>query len=315
MDMLPVLSQMGILFLTAALGFLGAKTGVMDEKSNGVLSKIVLNLTLPCTVLYSALSSDRTLSNTQVLLLMLMSFCSALLLIVFAKVVMFLLHIPTEQRGVTEFLLLFSNVGFIGYPILRTILGSDSVFYAAAISMIYTLLSYSYGVVLIRGKGSGKSFTLKDILSPMAVSSVVACIIYMMKLNVPAFVLDYLKFVDQGTSPFSMIIIGCSMGFATFKQFQGGFRTYAALLRFVLYIAIRYFWVTLICLALLAGAFFLCVYNSALLMFVPGLYILIQSYFLEPVFKSMSQKDDSDNYGEWYDEEPDLLERFIIKRK
>ena len=230
MDMLPVLSQMGILFLTAALGFLGAKTGVMDEKSNGVLSKIVLNLTLPCTVLYSALSSDRTLSNTQVLLLMLMSFCSALLLIVFAKVVMFLLRIPTEQRGVTEFLLLFSNVGFIGYPILRTILGSDSVFYAAAISMIYTLLSYSYGVVLIRGKGSGKSFTLKDILSPMAVSSVVACIIYMLKLNVPAFVLDYLKFVDQGTSPFSMIIIGCSMGFATFKQFQGGFRTYVALL-------------------------------------------------------------------------------------
>ena len=230
MDMLPVLSQMGILFLTAALGFLGAKTGVMDEKSNGVLSKIVLNLTLPCTVLYSALSSDRTLSNTQVLLLMLMSFCSALLLITFAKVVMFLLRIPTEQQGVTEFLLLFSNVGFIGYPILRTILGSDSVFYAAAISMIYTLLSYSYGVVLIRGKGSGKAFTLKDILSPMAVSSVVACIIYMLKLNVPVFVLDYLKFVDQGTSPFSMIIIGCSMGFATFKQFQGGFRTYAALL-------------------------------------------------------------------------------------
>ena len=88
-----------------------------------------------------------------------------------------------------------------------------------------------------------------------------------------------------------------------------------ALLRFVLYIAIRYFWVTLICLALLAGAFFLCVYNSALLMFVPGLYILIQSYFFEPVFKSMSQKDDSDNYDEWYDEEPDLLERFIIKSK
>lgn len=229
MDMLPVFSQMGILFLTAALGFVGAKTGVMDEKSNGVLSKIVLNLTLPCTVLYSALSSDRILSNTQVMLLMLMSAFSALLLIGFSKIVLFLLRIPAEQRGVSEFLLLFSNMGFIGYPILRTIFGSDSVFYAAAISMIYTLLSYSYGVILIRGKGSGKGFTLRDVLSPMAVSSVVACIIYMLKLDMPAFVLDYLKFVDQGTSPFSMIIIGCSMGFATAKQFQGGFRTYTAL--------------------------------------------------------------------------------------
>lgn len=87
-----------------------------------------------------------------------------------------------------------------------------------------------------------------------------------------------------------------------------------ALLRFVLYIAVRFFWITLICLVLLAGAAYLCLYNSALLMFLPGLYALLQSFLLEPVFKSLSENDGSDNYSEWYDEKPDLLERFIIRK-
>ena len=230
MDMLPVFSQMGILFLTAALGFVGARTGVMDEKSNGVLSKIVLNLTLPCTVLYSALSGERTLSALQVGGLMLTSLCTAVAMIAFAKLIMWLLKVPQEQRGVCEFLLLFSNMGFIGYPILRMLFGGQAVFFAAATSMVYTLLSYSYGVILIRGRGSDGGVRLRDVLSPMAVSSIVACIIYILKLQLPAFLLDYLKFVDQGTSPFSMIIIGCSMGFAKMEQFRGGGRTYVALI-------------------------------------------------------------------------------------
>ena len=230
MDMMPLFSQMAILFLTAALGFIGAKTGVMDKSANSVLSKIVLNLTLPCTVLYSALSGERILSSAEVALLMLLSAASALLLIVLAKIIMRLTGVPADQRGVCEFLLLFSNVGFIGYPILRMLFGPGSVFYAAAISMIYTLLSYSYGVILIRGKSDGKGFGLRDILSPMAVSSIVACAMYMLKLKLPDFFLDYLKFVDQATSPFSMIIIGCSMGFARAEQFRGGSRTFLALL-------------------------------------------------------------------------------------
>lgn len=69
---------------------------------------------------------------------------------------------------------------------------------------------------------------------------------------------------------------------------------------FVLYIAIRHFGVTLISLALLAGAACLCVHNSAWLLFLPGLYAWGQSYLLEPIFKAMSNDDGSGSYQEWY---------------
>ena len=80
------------------------------------------------------------------------------------------------------------------------------------------------------------------------------------------------------------------------RFFHRGF----ALFRFVLYIAIRHFGVTVISLLLLAGSLLLCLYHSASLIFVPGLFALIQSYMLEPIFKSMSADDGSDSYNEWY---------------
>lgn len=82
------------------------------------------------------------------------------------------------------------------------------------------------------------------------------------------------------------------------RFFHKGF----ALFRFLLYIAVRHFPVTLLSLVLLAVVAVLCVYNSALLILLPGLYALIQSFMLEPIFKSLSTDDGSDSYNDWYGE-------------
>lgn len=73
-----------------------------------------------------------------------------------------------------------------------------------------------------------------------------------------------------------------------------------ALFRFVLYIAIRHFGVTVLSLLVLGSCFLLALFNSASLLFVPGLYALFQSFLLEPIFKAMSDDDGSDSYKEWY---------------
>lgn len=229
MDMMPVFSQMGILFLTAALGFAGAKCGVLKENSNETLSKAVLNLTLPCTVLCSAFSGERLLTNSQVATLMLVSVVSIVPMVLLLKGLMLLFRVPKGHRGTCEFMLLFSNGGFIGYPVLRVIFGPEAVFFSAVISLVYTLLTYSYGVILIRGREGGNGFTLKDLLSPVSVSAIAACVVYVLEWKLPTFAMDFLKFVDQGTSPFSMIVIGCSMAFTKRSQLEGGWRTYGAL--------------------------------------------------------------------------------------
>jgi|GEM_PF-7028882 len=46
--MLPVVSQMGVLFFVVALGFAGAKCRVLDKDSNEMLSRAVIDLILIC---------------------------------------------------------------------------------------------------------------------------------------------------------------------------------------------------------------------------------------------------------------------------
>lgn len=257
MDMMPVFSQMGILFLTAALGFLGAKWGVLNENSNETLSKAVLNLTLPCTVLCSAFSGERLLTNAQVLSLMLVSVASIVPMILLLKGLMVLFRVPKAHRGTCEFMLLFSNGGFIGYPVLRVIFGPEAVFFSAVISLVYTLLTYSYGVILIRGREGERGFTLKDLFSPVSVSAIAACVVYVLELRLPTFAMDFLKFVDQGTSPFSMIVIGCAMAFTKRSQLEGGWRTYGALaVRMVLAPVLLWYILTAIGLQYMAAGTF-----------------------------------------------------------
>ena len=74
----------------------------------------------------------------------------------------------------------------------------------------------------------------------------------------------------------------------------------SALFRFVLYISIRHFGVTVLSLVILIGCFIFVLYNSASLLFVPGLYALGLSFLLEPIFKAMSNDNDAFNYDEWY---------------
>ena len=50
MDITQMISQMGILFFTASLGFVGAKVGYIPKEANRILSRIVLDIALACSV-------------------------------------------------------------------------------------------------------------------------------------------------------------------------------------------------------------------------------------------------------------------------
>lgn len=47
------LSQMAILIIVAAVGFLAAKLDYLDEYTNQKLTKLLLNITLPCMIVAS----------------------------------------------------------------------------------------------------------------------------------------------------------------------------------------------------------------------------------------------------------------------
>ncbi|MEN6417822.1 MAG: AEC family transporter [Clostridiaceae bacterium] len=226
--MLPVVSQMGILFAAVALGFIGAKFGVLRADANEQLSKLVLNLTLPCSVLYSALGAERLLDNRQILILTLIACATAGIMVLLAAGLTKMFGIPLEQRGVTKFMLIFTNSAFIGFPVLRVLFGASSIFYASIFNLAFMVLSYTYGVALIGGRENTR-LTWRMVLTPMVISSLLAYAVYLTGFHAPEFLVNTLKFIDPVTSPLSLMTIGCALATQPMKGAFRAWRVHGAL--------------------------------------------------------------------------------------
>ena len=114
-----------------------------------------------------------------------------------------LLRAPKADRGVYAFEIMCGNVAYIGIPVCAAVLGQEAVFYASLVNIPYNLICFSLGIFLLAGQAS-----LKRIINPAFLASVLAVALYLLKVPVPGVILDGTAFIGQATSPCAMLIIG-----------------------------------------------------------------------------------------------------------
>ena len=124
-----------------------------------------------------------------------------------------------EDRGVYLFELMCGNVTYIGIPVCAAVLGPSAAFYASLLNIPYNLICFSLGVWLLAGK-----LPWKKILNPAFLAALAAAVLYMLRVRVPALLLDGCAFVGQATSPCAMLIIGSVLGGVPLRSLLGEWR-------------------------------------------------------------------------------------------
>ena len=224
MNIGALFSQMVVLFGIILVGFTAAKAGVMNEEINKNLSLLVSTVANPLQVLSSVLSGARPLENVDVLKLTAIAFGMYIVLIFAAKLLPKLFHADGKQAGVYQFLFIFSNMGFLGYPVVESLFGEGCRFYVTIFVLTFQLFCWTYGVSLLSGEKlqlKGKTF-----LKPMIVSALLAYVIYFCKIPCPKVVYEITKSVGGLTSPIVMLIIGCSLAQLSLKDVFGKWQAY-----------------------------------------------------------------------------------------
>ena len=244
MDFFEIFQKMFLLLIVIGVGAAAARFHIMDEKTNITLSDLVISITLPCSILYSVVNSERLLSNVQVALLTFLGIVIALALIVLSWILVVVLRIPLSQRNLCRYMMIFSNSTFIGFPVLKVLFGLDAIFYAAVFNMVFMILSYTYGIILI-SKDEGKreeSFNFNILLTPVMVSSVLAYVFYLVDFHLPEILTDTLGFIDPVTSPLSLFCVGCSLARIPVKDIFSAWKVHLAIaIRMLLFPIICYF--------------------------------------------------------------------------
>ena len=146
-------TQMIILFLLLAVGFIARRMKIMSDKFDAALSRLVMSIALPAMILNSVLSATELPDLQTILTLLAFSCLSYVLICIVAAVVPRIFrHLPASSQGAHSFVIAFGNVGFMGLPVLDAIFGPTAVLYGAIYNIPFNLAVFTAGVLFVARK-------------------------------------------------------------------------------------------------------------------------------------------------------------------
>ncbi|KGM97821.1 transporter [Clostridium novyi A str. 4552] len=206
---LNAVNQVIILTILILVGFYAKRKGYINEQVNKGFSDILINITSPCLILisFSFKFSPQMLMNIWKIVLY--SSIIHIILFILGKI-MYTKYQDEDKKNVLKFLTLFSNCGFIGYPVLQGVYGNMAIFYASVFSIPYNLLLWTYGVGLFC-KGKGSVNLIKQLLSPSLIAIFVGFIMFLFSIKLPYPIYRSVEMLGNMTAPIAMMITGVAL--------------------------------------------------------------------------------------------------------
>lgn len=222
---LLVASQILILFILIALGFILAKTKVLNEIGIKNITDFVLLLVTPCVIIKSFVREfdPKTLTN------LLISLGATLLAhIIFIMASFALRSKDISKQKVLQFSVIFSNCGFMAIPLQQALLSDDGVFYGSAYIALFNVVLWSYGLNLM--SGDKKSISVKKlILSPGIIGFIISLVIFFFSIPLPKIIYEPISYIAALNTPLPMIIIGFHLANSDFLKGLKDFNSVLAL--------------------------------------------------------------------------------------
>lgn len=248
MDINIVINQMLQLFIILGLGYFLNKIKIFDDTLNQKLNKLLLNVTTPALVLASVSSIKQSNNTKEALFVFLVAIIIFTLLPMLSYMLVRVIRIPRHQRGIYMFMTVFSNIGFMGFPVMKAIFGNEAVFYTSIFNMIFNIWVFTLGIVLINyGTNNKVKLSFKSLLSPGIISSLLAIAIYFLRIPIHPVLKSTFDMVGNITTPVAMMLIGSTLANLNIKEVFTELRIYPytiikqILIPFIAYPILKYF--------------------------------------------------------------------------
>jgi predicted permease len=232
MDKSVVTAQVTTLFLIMAVGFIARKQKILTPDLTKGFSDLLLNITSPFLALSSfqfAFSRDMLAAAGMVLVFALVVHVAGILVgkILFAR-------FPDATGKILRFITIFSNCGFMGYPVIGSIFGQRGIFLTSIYVAVFTTFIWTYGVFIFTGKADRRSL-IGALLNPGIIAVFLGMLLFLFSLKLPLPVAQTLQAVGSMTTPLSMIIVGSMLTeVKPGDLFSGWAIYYGALLRLLI---------------------------------------------------------------------------------
>jgi predicted permease len=237
MNITIIFGQMLVLLAMMMIGyFIYRKKWISDDGASS-LSRMVVNIFNPLLVIGGVLGDTSQISFQNLLTNLELILLYFVVLVLFSFVLLLVLRPRRELRSIYLLMATFSNLGFMGIPVARSLYGDEAVVYVSFYILVYNLLVYTYGMALTRRAAREKNGTpaeklsltdsLHRMMNPGVAGSLIAIVILASGLTFPSCVVTFCDYMGNTTIPLSMIMIGFSIAKADLKTYLKDVRIYA----------------------------------------------------------------------------------------
>ncbi|MGM9588127.1 MAG: AEC family transporter [Candidatus Limivicinus sp.] len=212
MDMSALLTKMVIFVVLMVIGYIGARTKLLNSEFTKAASKLTLNVFMSATIINSVIANPPQLSGGELARVMLACFVSVGFGYLISALVVRLLPFQRERKPLMELLISVTNTMFIGVPVAEPIFGSQAVFYIAMSCIPFNVLLYTYGVWRMNQSGERVKLNGKNMVSVPLIATMAALLIFVLNIPMPGVVKELCSTLSAATMPMSMLVIGSSLG-------------------------------------------------------------------------------------------------------
>ena len=207
-----------------ALGFMFARKKLLSDDAPRMLSRLLTLLFCPALTLNGMASNLNRATIRANAGLLLTSAAVILVGTVVSRVLSRKLSRgDADLCSILEYNLLYSNFGYIGYPMILGIFGdaalSRFLLYAVPISISVTF----YGRLVVEGK---TELSLRFLLQPLSLSMFLGLLIGALEIPLPGVVTDVLSSAGGCTGPVSMLVSGMVLSRVDLRRCFRDWRNY-----------------------------------------------------------------------------------------
>lgn len=203
---LELLNQIIMIFSLAAVGYGARKKGMLNNELQAGLSAIVLGVSVPASILASANMDMEPAQLSAVGIIfagaVLYFICSLALGALLGR----LLKLSKKQQVIFTNLVGFSNVSFVGYPIISIFLPETGIFLASFFVLAYNFFFFTFGTARTSGQ---TKISYRSIFGNF---NIIVCFImlalYLLQIKLPTPLQGTLELLGGTSTPLSMIIVG-----------------------------------------------------------------------------------------------------------
>ncbi len=219
-----IFNQLMKMLFIMILAFTCYRLKILNQEGNRNFSSLLLTVVNPCLII-TVFQTDYDPYLVQGLLI---SFATATAAHIIAIVIA---HFLVREKNnpdfaIDRFAAVYSNCGFIGIPLINSILGARGVFFLTAYITVFNILSWTHGLALLEGKFSLKKIK-EGLLTPIVVCTFIGVILFFLQIRIPAPVLDSMKYIADMNTPLAMFIAGLSIAQADLKKIFSHIRIYS----------------------------------------------------------------------------------------